>query len=50
MHEVFNMGLGFVVVVPERDADAAVELLAAHHPGSRLIGRVTASAGVVARA
>ena len=32
MHEVFNMGLGFVCVVPESDAAAALELLGAHHP------------------
>ena len=31
--EVFNMGCGFVAVVPEATADAAVALLAAHHPG-----------------
>ena len=50
MHEVFNMGLGFVCVVPERDAGDAVALLAAHHPGARRIGAVTAEAGVVTRA
>jgi phosphoribosylformylglycinamidine cyclo-ligase len=50
MHEVFNMGLGFVCVVPERDAGDAVALLAAHHPGARRIGAVTADAGVVTRA
>ena len=49
MYEVFNMGLGFVVVVPDADADAAVDLLAAHHPGSGRIGSVTAAAGEVAR-
>ncbi len=49
MYAVFNMGLGFVVVVPDADADAAVELLSAHHPGSGRIGRVTAAAGEVAR-
>jgi phosphoribosylformylglycinamidine cyclo-ligase len=41
MHEVFNMGLGFVCVVADADADAAVELLAAHHPGTARIGSVT---------
>jgi len=49
MHEVFNMGLGFVCVVPEADADAAAELLARHHPGARRIGVVTAEAGTVSR-
>ncbi len=47
MHEVFNMGLGFVAIVPADDADAAVELLAKHHPGTRLIGSVTDQAGSV---
>ena len=41
MHEVFNMGLGFVCVVADADAEAAVELLAAHHPGTARIGSVT---------
>lgn len=49
MFEVFNMGLGFVVVVPEADAEAAIGLLASHHPGSRRIGKVTAAAGEVRR-
>jgi phosphoribosylformylglycinamidine cyclo-ligase len=45
--EVFNMGCGFVVVVPEPAADEAIALLAAHHPGTARIGRVTADAGAV---
>jgi phosphoribosylformylglycinamidine cyclo-ligase len=49
MHEVFNMGIGFVCVVPERDADSATALLAAHHPGTRRVGVVTGDAGVVSR-
>jgi phosphoribosylformylglycinamidine cyclo-ligase len=40
MQEVFNMGLGFVCVVPAKDADTAVEVLARHHPGSRVVGSV----------
>jgi phosphoribosylformylglycinamidine cyclo-ligase len=47
LYEVFNMGCGFCCVVPATDADAAVELLAAHHPGTRVIGAVTDAAGVV---
>jgi phosphoribosylformylglycinamidine cyclo-ligase len=42
---IFNMGCGFVVVVPEAAADDAVALLAAHHPGAARIGSVTADAG-----
>jgi phosphoribosylformylglycinamidine cyclo-ligase len=44
---VFNMGCGFVAVVPETAADAAVALLAAHHPGTARVGSVTADAGAV---
>ena len=47
MYEVFNMGLGFVVVVPEADADAAIALLAEHHPGTRRIGFVSEQAAEV---
>ena len=45
--EVFNMGCGFVAVVSEADAEAATQLLAARHPGTRRIGTVTAQAGTV---
>jgi phosphoribosylformylglycinamidine cyclo-ligase len=45
--EVFNMGCGFVAVVPEADAGTATELLAAHHPGTRRIGTVTDQPGRV---
>ena len=44
---VFNMGAGFIAVVPEAAADAAVALLGAHHPGAARIGTVTAEAGAV---
>jgi phosphoribosylformylglycinamidine cyclo-ligase len=47
LYEVFNMGCGFCCVVPVADAEAAVELLAAHHPGAAVIGRTTTATGVV---
>jgi phosphoribosylformylglycinamidine cyclo-ligase len=47
MWEVFNMGCGFVVMVPEADAAAAVELLAGFHPGTAVIGNLTAEADVI---
>jgi phosphoribosylformylglycinamidine cyclo-ligase len=47
LYEVFNMGCGFCVVVPHTDADAAVELLAPHHPGTAVIGHTTTATGVV---
>ena len=47
MWDVFNMGCGFVAIVPAADADEAISLLGAHHPGSARIGTVTADAGTV---
>ncbi|HEU0024471.1 MAG TPA: phosphoribosylformylglycinamidine cyclo-ligase [Thermoleophilaceae bacterium] len=47
LYEVFNMGCGFCCVVPADAADAAVELLDRHHPGTAVVGEVTAAAGVV---
>ena len=47
MWEVFNMGCGFCVVVPERDAAGTVALLDARHPGTAVIGRCTDRAGRV---
>jgi phosphoribosylformylglycinamidine cyclo-ligase len=44
MWEVFNMGCGFAVVVPEAGEAAATEILARHHEGARRIGTVTADA------
>ncbi|MBK5218838.1 MAG: phosphoribosylformylglycinamidine cyclo-ligase [Thermoleophilia bacterium] len=42
MHEVFNMGCGFCVVVPAADEARAVELLSAHYGGARRIGAAVA--------
>jgi phosphoribosylformylglycinamidine cyclo-ligase len=50
MQHVFNMGCGLVAIVPEGRADAAAALLAGHHEGARVIGRVTDRAGEVERA
>jgi len=47
MHDVFNMGCGFVCVVPADGASDAVAVLERHHPGTRPIGRVTGDAGTV---
>jgi phosphoribosylformylglycinamidine cyclo-ligase len=49
MHEVFNMGCGFCVVVPPGDEAAALELLRGHYPAAKRIGRATDAAGVVSR-
>jgi phosphoribosylformylglycinamidine cyclo-ligase len=45
--EVFNMGCGFVAIVPEADAGAATALLADHHPGARRIGTATGVADAI---
>ncbi len=45
MRRVFNLGCGFVCVVPADAADAATALLAAHHPGTRRIGTVVPATG-----
>jgi phosphoribosylformylglycinamidine cyclo-ligase len=45
--ETYNMGCGFCCVVPYEEADMAVGLLAARHPGAAVIGRATTAAGVV---
>lgn len=47
MWEVFNMGCGFVAMVAADQAPRAVELLERFHPGSAVIGEVTAEADVV---
>jgi phosphoribosylformylglycinamidine cyclo-ligase len=48
MWEVFNMGCGFVCVVPPERADDAIAILGARHPGAARIGAVTDAAGTVA--
>ena len=49
MWEVFNMGCGFVAIVAGADAEEAVQLLSARHPGSARIGTVTDRAGQIER-
>jgi phosphoribosylformylglycinamidine cyclo-ligase len=47
MREVFNMGCGFCCVVAADDEVAALQLLQAHYPGAKRIGRATDRAGEV---
>lgn len=49
MYEVFNMGCGFCVVLPEMAADEALARLSAHYPGARRIGRAAAGPARVLR-
>jgi phosphoribosylformylglycinamidine cyclo-ligase len=46
-YEVFNMGCGFVAVVPAARTLEAIAMLERQHPGTRAIGRVNAAAGTV---
>ena len=50
LHEVFNMGCGFCVVVAPADEGTALEKLRAHYPAAQTIGRVTDDVGKVIRA
>jgi phosphoribosylformylglycinamidine cyclo-ligase len=47
MWGIFNMGCGFVAIVPDAAAGEAAALLAARHPGAARIGTVTGDAGSV---
>jgi phosphoribosylformylglycinamidine cyclo-ligase len=49
MHEVFNMGCGFCVVVGAAEEDAALSMLRAHYPGAARIGRAVEGPKVVHR-
>jgi phosphoribosylformylglycinamidine cyclo-ligase len=45
MFEVFNMGVGFCVLVSEKDADPALAILQRHGRRARVIGRVIEDEG-----
>ena len=49
MHEVFNMGCGFCVIVAAADEEAALEKLRPHYPDAKRVGRSTGDAGKVVR-
>jgi phosphoribosylformylglycinamidine cyclo-ligase len=49
MHEVFNMGCGFCVVVAAADEKAAMKRLQAHYAAARRIGRATEGPPAVRR-
>ncbi len=49
MHEVFNMGCGFCVVVPAAEEAAALALLGQHYPGAARIGAAVAGPRAVLR-
>jgi len=45
MYQTFNMGMGFAVAVPARQADDALAALRGHRP--RVVGRIERGSGVV---
>ena len=47
MFNIFNMGIGMVIALPEADADKAIEILTKHGERASVIGRVTDKEGVV---
>jgi phosphoribosylformylglycinamidine cyclo-ligase len=49
MHDVFNMGCGFCVVVPAADEGAALGILQAHYPAAARIGAAVAGGAEVRR-
>jgi phosphoribosylformylglycinamidine cyclo-ligase len=49
MYEVFNMGCGFCCVVASADEEEAVDLLRAHYPEAKRIGRTAAGPRAVKR-
>ncbi len=50
MHEVFNMGCGFCVVIPAGDESAALSLLRTHYPAAKRIGRAIDGPKTIRRA
>ena len=49
MHDVFNMGCGFCVVVPGDDEGLALDLLRAHYPEARRIGSAVEGPSAIRR-
>ena len=47
LYSVFNMGIGFVVALPEAEADKAIQIATKHGEKAFKIGRVVAGEGVV---
>lgn len=46
MFNIFNMGIGMVVALPEAEADRAIEILTRYAEKATVIGKVTDKAGV----
>ena len=46
MFNIFNMGIGMVLAVDEKDAEKAIEILEKHGEKASVIGRITDKPGV----
>ncbi|WP_422478222.1 phosphoribosylformylglycinamidine cyclo-ligase [Pleomorphochaeta sp. DL1XJH-081] len=46
MYHIFNMGIGFVIVVPPDEKDNALRIAKEYFPESCVIGKITRNAGV----
>ena len=49
MHEVFNMGCGFCVVVAPEGEEQALSLLREHYPAAKRVGGAVEGAGEISR-
>lgn len=47
MFNIFNMGIGMVIALPESDAEKAMEILRSHGETVSVIGRITEKEGVL---
>ena len=47
MYNVFNMGIGMILVVAEKDVERTMEILAANGEKPSVIGTVTDGEGIV---
>lgn len=47
MYRTFNMGIGFVAVAPESDADRLIKGFASYDQDAEVIGRITEGDGTV---
>ena len=46
MYNIFNMGIGMVLILPEEESVKAIEILSKHNYNPRIIGVVTNTPGV----
>jgi phosphoribosylformylglycinamidine cyclo-ligase len=49
MYRTFNMGIGFCVIAPKAEVEAAIGTFKRHRMGCRAIGKIEKGAGVVAK-